>query len=538
MLACRLNHGYVGLIVTDHDCKKTSIKEDTFMSHPTRTGTALFSLWFLTTALASGQEAGAGDDSLPQGVIRRIGSDGFHVKSATVSSKIRFSPDGKHIASFTTKTVQLSEAATGKLLWSTATDQNISQMKFNKDGKKLAILNLKKYIVLATETGKPILDADRLSSLGNIPPLYWAIAPDLQTLACIDGYDFKLYNAETGKELNTIKFREKSDERVPKLIEFTGDGKSIYVYMGQPIALGNGKKLQIKSIPKKDVVLKYDAVSGKQLQTIQFPFESTTAKLIIAPNDKMLAVIIQTTESGGKLRKNHLVLWDLDAGKPKHVLENLLPVVICADFSPDGSALALGGSRSSGGSLTELPPDSPDIVILDTHTGKTKALLPSRPLKQSPVPPSIRALSFSPDGKKLASFGSTGLAIWNAETGKPVTPFFEPTGVRQVRYFTAGKEILTVGDQILWWDAASGKRLHETPGIKATQVSVVSPDGKWIVITVSNPNEVGKLETFLVDAATGKKTHAFGQDNKRPTGAIFSPDSKKLLSTVSVPDPR
>jgi WD40 repeat protein len=380
------------------------------MSLPIHTGGALLGMWLLATAAANGQDAGG--DSLPAGANRQIK---FDVEPASLTSKLRFSPDGRYIASHGSKTIKLSEAATGKLLWSAPGEQMLGRLAFSKDGKKLAILSIYRYLVYSTKSAEQLLSTYWLKDAGLIPNSSLAVSPDLETVARIRDGSIHLHDAETGKKLSSIDYWDETEPRSVFSVEFSPNGKSIYLLMSARLApeggVGKGG-FGNKDLAGKPKVVEFDLQSRKQLQAFEIPRECTAAWLVVSADGHMLAVI----NRGSSKENPGVVLWDLKAGKAKHVLDKVLPGIACGGFSQDGRLFALGGTRATSGNLNQLPPNAPDIVILDTQSGKSKQMFQTPMLKASPVPPYIRDLAFAPNGKKVATYGSnTTLSLWDVE---------------------------------------------------------------------------------------------------------------------------
>ena len=98
----------------------------------------------------------------------------------------------------------------------------------------------------------------------------------------------------------------------------------------------------------------------------------------------------------------------------------------------------------------------------------------------------LRAAVYSPDGKHIATAGSLGAFLWDAETGALLRTF---------RGHTSG--ILSVA---------------------------FSPDGTRVL--TGSRDETAKLW----DAETGQEIRTFGDHTGRVTSVAFSPDGKRILT--------
>ena len=192
-------------------------------------------------------------------------------------------------------------------------------------------------------------------------------------------------------------------------------------------------------------------------------------------------------------------------------------------FSPDGKTLASGGSS---------------FRLWDATTGR--ALGEPLRIDDGGNSHSVKSVAFSPDGKTLASGGEDGtVRLWDAATGRA---FDEPVlrrnkgdgyrGVNGVAFSPDGKTIAWIdGDLIRLWDTVTGKTLGEPlrgHDDRATSLAF-SPDGKTLASGSWD-------ETIrLWDVATGRTVGELlrGHESRRRSGVTsvaFSPDGTTLAS--------
>jgi WD40 repeat protein len=112
----------------------------------------------------------------------------------------------------------------------------------------------------------------------------------------------------------------------------------------------------------------------------------------------------------------------------------------------------------------------------------------------------LRAVAFSPDGKVLASSGSTGVIFWDVKIGREVRRLSEKTARATTLHFTRdGNTLLTANHESLGicvWDTWTGKLLHEFD--QGWRSVALSPDGKLLAL--------GDYEELrVVELASGKK---------------------------------
>ncbi len=97
----------------------------------------------------------------------------------------------------------------------------------------------------------------------------------------------------------------------------------------------------------------------------------------------------------------HIRMWNVATGGPEPVLGGSSPGLFSLSYSPDGQSLACAGFDHK-------------IHLFDVVTGKEKLVL------QTAVTLHVRALSFSPDGRHLATGGSGPTQLWDLQTAREV----------------------------------------------------------------------------------------------------------------------
>jgi uncharacterized protein with WD repeat len=144
----------------------------------------------------------------------------------------------------------------------------------------------------------------------------------------------------------------------------------------------------------------------------------------------------------------------------------------------------------------------------------------------------VYALSFSPDGRILASGSSEGeIILWNVENGKSIKTFKEqPEAVTSLDFSPDG-EILASGSingNISLWDIVSGKKIKTLRDYSGSSVFSVafSPDGK--ILASGNTHKI-----VLWDVISGRRIKALEGHSGRVYSVKFSPDGK-LLASASV----
>ncbi|WP_318699320.1 MULTISPECIES: WD40 repeat domain-containing protein [unclassified Roseofilum] len=189
--------------------------------------------------------------------------------------------------------------------------------------------------------------------------------------------------------------------------------------------------------------------------------------------------------------------------------------VYSVSYSPDGKTLASGGSDGK-------------IKLWNLETGaKITTLTGHQKL--------VSSLSYSPDGKTLASGSSDGtIKLWDAGTGKELTTLTGDLGsVRSLSYSLDGKTLASAGLEatvsghsdamIKLWDVETGEALTTLTGDRMMSNSY-SPDGK----TLASGTYDGTIK--LWDAGTGKELTTLTYSEEPVSRVSYSPDGKTLVS--------
>ncbi|MDM8537606.1 hypothetical protein QUF70_12685 [Desulfobacterales bacterium HSG17] len=185
--------------------------------------------------------------------------------------------------------------------------------------------------------------------------------------------------------------------------------------------------------------------------------------------------------------------------------------IVTVTFSPDGKTVATGYRKN--------------ISLWDVKTGKKKIQLSGHTA-------TVLIVSFSPDGKTLAS-GSHDrtIRLWDVETGKEKAQFSGHSVAVSSVCFSPDGNVLASGSwdkNIRLWDVVAGKENSLLAGHTDTVLSLsFSPSGK----TLASGSHDKSIR--LWDVETGKEIKQIANYKSSVFSVSFSPDGKSLASGSS-----
>jgi WD40 repeat protein len=178
-------------------------------------------------------------------------------------------------------------------------------------------------------------------------------------------------------------------------------------------------------------------------------------------------------------------------------------------FSPDGRWLASAGEDGT-------------VRVWDAATGQPRLTLKGHQGK-------VFGVAFSPDGRRLASGGADRLVrLWDAASGQPGPIFKGHEGeLAGVAFSPDGRWLASGGDDrtVRLWDAATGQLRHTFRGHEKTVWTMAfSPNGRWVVSSSEDST------VRLWDAATGQLRLTFNGHAGGVAGMAFSPSGRWVAS--------
>ncbi len=240
--------------------------------------------------------------------------------------------------------------------------------------------------------------------------------------------------------------------------------------------------------------------------------EGRARSLAFSPDGRRLAV--------GRLADD-ILIFDLDRGSPGH--PTAIPIQRACDlrFTPDGKALAVACS----------PTDEVIVWDLEAHR-------PRMVLREAGQP--VWRLAMSPDGRSLAGarHGREGpVIVWDLTGDQPRHRLFPVSGAVYALAFSPDSRRLaaSMGDPISIrnWDLATGTTVMEANcGPLPSRGLAFSPDSQTLAAAGSDGL------AYLLDAGTGRQRWRLDAGAESLTGVTFTPDGRTLLATASDDDIR
>jgi WD40 repeat protein/serine/threonine protein kinase len=286
----------------------------------------------------------------------------------------------------------------------------------------------------------------------------WRIAAVVSVPEPEDRTEVRLWDAATGKELLTIP---DANGCANGHVAFSPDGKRLVA----PGQFGEGTK----SVG----IRVWDVATGKALATLSGGV--LCGGLAFSPDGKRLALWERTWDNPGKGPAYDIIVRDA-AGKELRAIKGVSDLPLNLAFSPDGKHLAAAVRilRRKGGGVGEVGA----LKVWETTTGREGFSIEL-------VPTNSFAMAFSPDGTRLAGFGSDlSVRVWDAATGALRQTLEGHTGAATAAAFSPdGQRLYSAGSDgtVKVWDATAGA----APPRRGEFVynAALSPDGTRVALT-------------------------------------------------------
>jgi RNA polymerase sigma-70 factor (ECF subfamily) len=219
-----------------------------------------------------------------------------------------------------------------------------------------------------------------------------------------------------------------------------------------------------------------------------------------------------------------VLAWDVATGKERIRAMTDRTKCLALAISPEGKRVLIGGTTEA----TEGKGNAPrkvDVGVMALYTKQFKGAGIWREVSDA----GVRAVAFSPDGKRVAAACDNGLVlVRDAEAGRIVKTLGrkEYGRITTVAFSPDGK-LLAAGSahkKVRFWDMATGREtpVELNPPGAVTTVQF-SPDGRTLVTA-------GDGKVYLWDVAAGKELFRFEAGKEGARAAAFSPDGKLIVA--------
>ncbi|KAH8926376.1 WD40 repeat-like protein [Atractiella rhizophila] len=479
------------------------------------------------------------------------------VKGAPCTA-LTYSPDSIKIAAGSDdQTVRIWDAATGKQLHVLRGHSGwVRAVAFSADGQQVASG--------ASDSAIRIWDTEKGQCLNVLRGhTGWvhtvAFSPNGEFIVSgSQDHTVRIWNATTGEQLKVLQ----GHTDYLRAVTFSPDGA------------------RVASGASDMTVRIWDVPTGEQLTVLQCQsdfiraicFSNDGTKVALASDDKTVQVWNVSTQEQLHVLRGHsdavrgvcfspngdkivsgaddktVRVWDVATGEQLKLISGHTGWIHAVAYSPDGATITSSSEDQTiktwdaltGQHLKTLESDS---ELLSTYATKDIPK-PSDPPSQAPevaVKPQpnalqghsdfVRAVSFSPDGSKVAtgSFDST-VRIWDAVTGDQLSILRGHTNfVRAVRFSPDGTKVGSGSDDktARIWDIATGEYLELKDHENDVRAVAFSPNG-WKFATGSDDKTIR-----IWNVVEGKLLVTLSGHTGWVQAVSFSPDGARLASGSS-----
>nr|MDQ5835688.1 WD40 repeat domain-containing protein [Acidobacteriota bacterium] len=295
-------------------------------------------------------------------------------------------------------------------------------------------------------------------------------------------------------------------------------GGAIYGWGGPAVTPDGSQILLISQDNRAAPSIKFvEIATGREARSVEVPhWDSKTnaiGSLAVTTDGRLLSADWELTRDMSGART--VKLDDLTAQKQYKLFDLPAGKYASMSFSPDGRQLATTVGNT--------------VKLWDTATGaEVRAFdvpsLPSRLIADSYV----WSVAFSPDSRLLATTGSdTQLTLWDATTGRAVRSLAGHVNFTYEAAFSAdGTRLLTGGKTV--WDISTGRGLRASAVDSPAALAQFSRDGRLLAERALT----GSNSVALYDAQTHKLLHTLAPAERADLNQLaFSPDGRFVATS-------
>ncbi len=445
---------------------------------PLRIYLAALVCWTALASLSAAEEVkprtDAFGDPLPAGALARLGTVRFRLDHPYFS--LALSPDGKLLAVGQRKGITLIDTATSLKVRKIQLSVNggTERLVYSPDGRRLVLSGYEGVHVVDIATGKLSVKLPR-----NDPGFgAWVSFSADGKLLAIGGSNYGrplsalIWDMETKKQIASL---EALHDR-PLRVSLAPDGKMLASW-GETDP-GRNDRTALNGI-----IQLWDVKTGKELRQLKLTTEGyRPSNVVFSPDGKQLAVV----ESEARLS-----IWDPVSGKQLRRHATYIGSSTVLRYSPDGKTLLASASRGV-------------FQSWDTASGKRLGL--TRGPDCFP-----RSIAFTGDKVLAAGIKDQAICLWEVSSGRELSPRDQHTaGITGLAFTADGKEVLSVGECVRWWDLARGRKVRQfaprsDPNLDRFGLPSsfgISPDGKYLY---RSQRHQGGLR--LIDLRSGKELY-------------------------------
>jgi WD40 repeat protein len=275
---------------------------------------------------------------------------------------------------------------------------------------------------------------------------------------------------------------------------------------------------QVATTGYNNIIQLWDVANGQPLRQFRSPDAKQRLNSVTFSGDGKY--LAAGMEDFSRPQQLNVYAWESDTGKQLGPFPAIQNNRVQVAFAPDGKVLATFGTSTFAG--PGMAPNTGQVIqVWDTATAKElHRLQVDRGM--------ISSVALSPDGKLLAATsGKSSIYLWDVASGKELRRFAGRRGLGKLLEFSPDGQFLVAGaptGSVQIWDTKSWKR-HDGDG-PACQLQSVSFPAPGQVLACG----VEGQSVLVWDALTGKRRAAGPGHEAMPKTLTFLPEHQQLLS--------